>query len=158
MTAASAPISPPISKVSALRKILESRAAGTQDELREQLGKLGFEVTQSTVSRTLRKLGAVKSTDERGRTVYRLPAEVLQPPPAASAVAELVTDMVTNGSIIVLRTPPGTASLVARHLDHLRPGGILGTLAGDDTVFIAPGDLSAIPATMSAIRKTLSEI
>jgi transcriptional regulator of arginine metabolism len=49
----------------------------------------------------------------------------------------LILDMKTNGPIIVIYTSPGSANLIARHLDRVRPTGILGTIAGDDTIFVA---------------------
>jgi transcriptional regulator of arginine metabolism len=143
----------PGGRLGALRRLLETGAASTQEELCEELGKLGFDVTQSTVSRSLRKIGAVKALDDTGRTVYRMP--VAAPPPAQAALSDLVLDIATNGSIIVIHTPPGTASLVARHLDHRKPAGILGTLAGDDTIFVAPASSEAIARTMREIRESL---
>ncbi len=139
----------------ALRKLLESREAGTQEELCDGLGKQGFEVTQSTVSRALRKLGAVKAIDESGRTVYRLQEDAFAPPPVQTALSDLIQDVLTNDSIIVIRTSPGSASLVARHLDHYRPGKILGTIAGDDTIFVAPSSIRAIRSTIEAIKESL---
>lgn len=143
-------------RLHALRKLLEEGGASTQDELREALEKQGFEVTQSTISRTLRKLSAIKATDETGRTVYRLPSdEPALPPPAQAALADLITSIESNGAMIVIQTSPGSASLVARHLDHARPGGILGTIAGDDTIFVAPKTLREIERTLAAIRDSL---
>src|SRR5687768_258756 len=96
----------PRARISALRKILEEGEAGTQEELRDALAKQGFDVTQSTVSRSLRKLSAVKMIDEQGRTVYRLPEE-LQAPPAETALGDLITDIADNGYMIVIHTSPG---------------------------------------------------
>lgn len=138
-----------------LRKLLDSGFAGTQDELSEKLSAEGFEVTQSTISRDLRKLGAVKVIDESGRTVYRFQSASELPPLPTSSLADLVSNITSNGSIIVLHTHPGSASLVARHLDHFRPGGILGTLAGDDTIFVAPADARQIRPAIEAIRSSL---
>ena len=56
--------------------------------------------------------------------------------------------------MIVIHTSPGSASLVARHLDINRPGGILGTIAGDDTIFVAPGKDISIKQTIAAIRES----
>lgn len=143
-------------RLGALRRLLETGAASTQDELREQLESLGFEVTQSTISRSLRKLGAVKATDESGRTVYRLAGvEPILPPTVQTSISDLVLQIVSNGSIIVIKTPPGSASLIARHLDHYRPEGILGTIAGDDTIFVAPTSVQTIDQTERAIRESL---
>ncbi len=146
----------PRDRLEALRDLLRQGELSSQDELRERLEKLDYVCTQSTVSRDLRKLGAVKAIDVDGRTVYRLPEEE---PVAIAAVANALSEMVReldhNASMIVVRTSPGSASLVARHLDQTRPGGILGTIAGDDTIFIAPSARRSIPATLKEIRYSL---
>ena len=144
-------------RLEALRKLLLEGELSTQEELREKLEKLEFAVTQSTVSRDLRKLGALKGVDAEGQTVYRLPEE--HEAPMSSSVADLVRSIETNGSIIVIRTAVGSAPLVARHLDRISPGEILGTLAGDDTIFVAPASTGAkeIRATIRDIEATLKE-
>lgn len=140
-------------RLQALRRLLDEGLLSTQDELREKLEKLEFKVTQSTVSRDLRKLGAVKAIDSDGRTVYRLGDEAVAPVPmSAGSLANLVVEIATNGVIIVVHTTPGSASLVARHLDNHRPGGILGTLAGEDTIFVAPGSLKNVKKTIREIQ------
>lgn len=140
-------------RLRALRGLLDEGTLSTQDELVEKLEKLEFKITQSTVSRDLRKLGAVKAIDPDGRTVYRLGDEAAAPVPATPAsLAAMVREIDSNGSIIVLHTSPGSASLIAAHLDHHRPGGILGTIAGDDTIFVAPSSHSKIRATIKAIQ------
>lgn len=142
-------------RLQALRRLLESEKSSTQDELREELEKLSFEVNQSTISRDLRKLGAIKLIDASGRTVYRL-AEVVAPemaPVVTGPLQNLVTQVAHNGSLVVLHTSPGSASLVARQLDRLGNKNILGTLAGDDTVFVAPAQVRQIDRLTARIRK-----
>jgi len=124
------------SRLDVLRKLLSQGNQSTQDDLREKLEKQGHKVTQSTVSRDLRKLGTIKVIDSTGQTMYRLSGDG-RPPAHATSLADLVIDIKTNGALIVIHTYPGSASLVARHLDQVRPGGILGTIAGDDTIFVA---------------------
>jgi transcriptional regulator of arginine metabolism len=146
-------------RLQALRGLLNEGMQSTQDELREKLEKLQFKVTQSTISRDLRKLGAVKAIDPDGRTVYRLGDESTVPVPGSpSTLAALVIDIRTNGSIIVVRTTSGSASLVALHLDHHRPGGILGTIAGDDTIFVAPASLKKVNSTIRDIQTSFEAI
>lgn len=144
------------SRLEALRELLSQGKLSTQDELREELLSRRFEVTQSTISRDLRRLGAVKAVDTDGRTVYRLSAEPAVPVSGGS-LRDLVQNIKTNGSIIVIHTLPGTASLIALHLDRHKPGGILGTLAGEDTIFVAPGSLRAMQGTIDAIEKSFEE-
>jgi transcriptional regulator of arginine metabolism len=143
------------SRLEALRKLLSEGELSTQDELRGELLRLKFDVTQSTISRDLRRLGAVKGIDPDGRTTYRLPDEVTAPV-TTSSLRDLVTEIAHNGSIIVIHTTPGSASLVARHLDHYRPGGLLGTIAGDDTIFAAPASVRDIKATIRDIEDSFA--
>ena len=79
-----------------------------------------------------------------GEMVYSLPAE-LGIPTAKSPLRQLVLDVVHNNVMVVIRTSPGAAQLIARLLDSLsKKDGVLGTIAGDDTIFIAPADVSQI--------------
>ena len=142
------------SRLNVLRELLNEGTLSTQDELREELGRRHFKVTQSTVSRDLRRLGAIKAIDEDGQTVYRL-SEETPIPVSTSSLRDLVNDIQSNGSIIVIQTTPGSASLIARHLDHTRPAGILGTIAGDDTIFVAPASIKDIKPTIAAIENSL---
>ena len=144
-----------VARLEALKKLLHEVESSTQEELREKLEEQDFGVTQSTVSRDLRKLGAVRAVDNDGRTVYRLPVE--REPTIPDAITDLVLDVTTNGALIVIRTAVGSASLVARQLDRVRPEGLLGTIAGDDTIFVAPASLAKrdIRTTIQAIREAL---
>lgn len=134
-----------------LKKLLNQGIQRTQSDLQERLEKQGFKVNQSTISRDLRKLGAIRTTNSNGQSVYRLP-DVKTVDVKTTALGDLILDIKSNGSLIVIHTMPGSASLIARHLDQIRPGGILGTLAGDDTVFIAPASSRDSKATMKEIE------
>ncbi len=155
MRTMAAPVTDAKSRLEALRKLLGRGKLSTQDELVGELGELGFDITQSTISRDLRKLGAIKATDSDARTVYRLPEEASVPLVNATALADLVVNMATNGHLIVIHTTPGSASLVARRLDTGRLDCILGTIAGDDCIFVAPSSTKDIKVTMKEIREAL---
>jgi transcriptional regulator of arginine metabolism len=139
-------------RLNSLRKLLSAGLISTQEELVEELGRQKFRVTQSTISRDLRKIGAIKGQDATGRTVYRLPDEAsmaaIMP---GTGFGGLLVNIQHNGSLIVINTTPGSASLVARQLDQTKPEGILGTIAGDDTIFVAPVSSRKIEQTISAI-------
>lgn len=144
-------------RLATLRKLLEEGTVSTQEELCEALQKKNFSVTQSTISRDLRRIGAAKTISQSGEVVYRLPDETMISPPAlTTGIKGLLLSMEHNGSMIVIKTPPGSASLVAHHLDSVKPAGILGTIAGDDTIFVAPASAKQIGATMEAIVDELS--
>jgi len=148
--------SSPKARLQVLKRLLEEGDASTQEELCEQLVSMGYEVTQSTISRSLRRLGAVKTIDENGQTVYRLIQSSGLPLAVETSLSDLVLGITHNGSTIVVKTTPGSASLVARHLDTYRPGDLLGTIAGDDTIFVAPKSLAKVGDTVSKMRASLN--
>lgn len=127
-----------IQLMSTLKKLLLEGSAKTQKEICQALTKQGIDINQTKISRTLRKLGVVKIKNEQGDSVYCIPKD---PPPleSSSSVNNLVIDIVHNESIIVVHTSPGAAQVIARIIDYLNSDNeILGTIAGDNTIFIAP--------------------
>lgn len=120
-------------------EIIRQQPIGTQLELAEALRRAGFKVTQATVSRDIRELGLVKSTGSEGAR-YLAPGET---PPAPSderlrrLFRDYVTDIDHNDSLIVIKILPGAAQGVASALDQARWPGIMGSVAGDDTIFMA---------------------
>ncbi|MFA6916891.1 MAG: arginine repressor [Parachlamydiales bacterium] len=124
--------------IEALRALLLNREANTQEQICAALEKEGFEVNQSKVSRLLRKVGAIKVENAKGQTVYSLPREPA-PPSLNTPMHSLVLGVDCNESMIVILTSPGCASMVARVLEYAHfISEILGTVAGDDTIFVAP--------------------
>lgn len=150
----------PLARHHLIRNLLADGPVPSQDELRRQLAAEGVEVTQGTLSRDLKNLGVVK-----GPRGYTLPDEpLLSPPPpsaphesALQATVRLNTVSVeTAGNLVVLRTGPGHAQLVALALDTDRAKaieGLVGTVAGDDTVFIALRTAKLADAAASKLRE-----
>jgi transcriptional regulator of arginine metabolism len=120
----------------AVARILRERRVGTQEELLAALAGAGVRATQATLSRDLARLGARRVAAPGGGSVYELPEEARRDP--VEALRGLVSQVSCNGSLVVVRTHPGSAPAVARAIDLARVPGILGTIAGDDTVFVAP--------------------
>lgn len=143
-------------RLSALRKLLEEGEISTQEDLVKELRAQKFTVTQSTISRDLSRLNAIKTRDSGGRIVYRLPDDVMIPTPPGNEMRGLLVDIHYNESLIVVKTTPGSASLLARLLDQSKPEGILGTIAGDDTIFVAPSSTKKIAKTVERIREEFS--
>ena len=139
-----------------LKELLEKGELSTQEELVHELKRKNFEVTQSTISRDLRKLGVIRVVDPSGRTVYKLSSEPAALPVTQQGIKNLITGINHNGSLIVIHTSPGSASLVARQLDILKRDGLLGTLAGDDTVFVAPASVLKVEQLLKSIKKEFS--
>ncbi len=138
-----------------LRQLLLKGTASTQEDLGKALRQKKFDVTQSTISRDIRRIGAIKTINAEGQTVYRLPNDTHTLPPTVShSLGGLLIDIQANESMVVVHTSPGSASLVARHLDSMRSAlGILGTLAGDDTIFIAPSSTKQISSLIRKIKE-----
>ena len=117
----------------AIRDLLVTGPAETQGSLVSALEELGFVATQSSVSRDLKEIGAVKTA--RG---YELPAANDPGDDQVAAVAELLRSLTPAGSnLLVIRTAIGAAQRVGLALDRCGWPGMVGTIAGDDTVFIA---------------------
>lgn len=142
----------------------------SQTQLADLLAEDGFEVTQATLSRDLDELGAVKVRHRDGGLVYAVPGEGGHSAPVAALeadtrdallgrrCADLMVSAEASANLVVLRTPPGGAQLLASAIDHssLRSprGEVLGTIAGDDTVLVVVRD----PVGGSAVAGRLAEL
>ncbi|EPP35544.1 arginine repressor [Chlamydia ibidis] len=115
-----------------LKEILMQEGAATQEEICIKLGSLGIDITQSSISRWLRKVGAIRKSTEHG-AYYSLPHSQDD-----LRFHKLVFAVHHNNSLIVVRTAPGSASWIAGLIDKEFSKKILGTLAGDDTIFVSP--------------------
>jgi transcriptional regulator of arginine metabolism len=121
-------------------QILEKEAVASQAELVQYLAREGVQATQVTVSRDLEELGAVKVRRPGGALVYALPEHPEERPAPElhlrRVLGEWVADVSSSGNIVVVRTPPGCAHVVASALDRAGLAEVLGTVAGDDTVVV----------------------
>lgn len=133
--------------------LLSVREVRSQGELAELLAARGVHVTQATLSRDLVELDAVKVRATSGSLVYAVPAEGGDRTPVAadSAAAyhrlvrlcgELLVSAEASANLVVLRTPPGAAQFLASAVDKVELSGVLGTIAGDDTVLVISRDPS----------------
>ena len=124
-----------------IARLLAERSVGSQNELVELLGAAGRPAPQATVSRDLEELGAVK-VRRAGRVVYALaaPDPGQLPRPAGEALRRLLAGAVgsveATGNLVVVRTPPGHAGMVASAIDQGDLDGVAGTVAGDDTILV----------------------
>ena len=123
----------------AFKALLKEEKFGSQSEIVTALQEQGFEnINQTKVSRMLSKFGAIRTRNTKMEMVYQLPNE-LSVPATSSPLKNLVVDIDHNDLLIVVKTSPGAAQLIARLLDSIgKSEGILGTIAGDDTIFITP--------------------
>ncbi|MBO8142535.1 MAG: arginine repressor [Firmicutes bacterium] len=139
----------------AILRLIAEHPIHTQEELLQRLREAGFSVTQATVSRDIAELGLIKTRDPGGRSRYARPLV----PPDSSAIArarramqEFVLQIDHSGHLIFLRTLAGRAHAVAAALDEWNPPGVLGTLAGDDSVLIIVRARSAEPPPAEVVK------
>jgi transcriptional regulator of arginine metabolism len=126
-----------------LRSILTTRPVSSQQELVDLLDEAGYPVTQATVSRDLDALGATKERGPNGVARYTIvdraiPDEAERA--AARSIAEFVESITYSGNLVVLRTPPGAAHLVAGAIDRADLEYVIGTVAGDDTLIVVAAE------------------
>ncbi|MBK9518988.1 MAG: arginine repressor [Anaeromyxobacter sp.] len=119
----------------AVARLVRTRRIGTQEALLAALAREGFRATQATLSRDLTRLGARRVSRPDG-AYYEVDGPAAADPLAA--LRGLVVAVEGNASLVVVRTAAGAASAVARAVDDARLPEVLGTIAGDDTIFVAP--------------------
>jgi len=137
---------------SAILRLLRESPCGRQADLARLLRKEGVEATQSSISRDLRELGVIKA---RGR--YLPPDEPAPDAANFGALAPFVVSVTPAGpSNTVIRTTVGTAQSVAVAVDRSRWPEVIGTLSGDDTIFIATADAKSQSALISRLRQLFS--
>ncbi|NXZ84384.1 transcriptional regulator ArgR [Haemophilus influenzae] len=138
----------------AFKELLNQERFGSQSEIVDALKKQGFTgINQSKISRMLSKFGAVRTRNTKMEMVYCLPNE-LSVPNTSSPLKNLVLDVDHNSMLIVIKTTPGAAQLIARLLDSIgKSEGILGTIAGDDTIFVTPTNDKPIAELLQNIQR-----
>ena len=142
----------PTALMGVLRETLLNERPNTQEAIQELLKARGFDINQSSVSRAMKKLGVFKAQDSEGKSIYQLPH---QGPMDFQNVSwsHFVRSIESNEQMIVIKTNPGSASYIARFLDGNYPSEIIGTLAGDDAIFIAPRSTQKIPAMIDEFKQ-----
>ena len=146
------PVSPgPITRTvrqALILELLEQNLVSSQMQLSELLKNKGVEITQGTLSRDLDELGAKKIRPDRGRAFYAVgnTEETLAPTTVGTRekLRKMLDDLLVSsdhsGNIAVLRTPPGAAAFLASFIDRVSMDEVVGTIAGDDTVFVLARD------------------
>jgi len=129
----------------------------SQNDVVALLADEGIDVTQATASRDLEDVGAVRGKDESGIMRYRIMSENVEPLARAARVSdELILSITASGNIVVVKTPPGGAHLLASALDRASQSGdmksVIGTIAGDDTVLVISRNASGGKALAGELR------
>lgn len=143
------------SLAAACKRLLQQQSFANQNELREKLIELGYEgISQSTVSRLLSQLGVVKVQNACGKKVYCITVETA-PVRVESSIASQIEFITHNQAIVVVKTHPGSAQLVARLVDIDPHSEILGTVGGNDTVLVIPRDANNVEACEHIVKTRL---
>jgi transcriptional regulator of arginine metabolism len=141
----------------AIVELIRTRHVATQAELRELLSARGFDVTQATLSRDLAKLHARRASLPDGGTAYELEGFAARSgaePARLAAMADLVVGVRDGAAMVVVHTRPGVAAAIATLLDQARLDSVIGTIAGDDTIFVVPER----KVTAKALAKRLEQM
>ncbi len=121
-------------------RMLEDQPISSQAQLVQMLEAEGIVATQATVSRDLEDIGAVKVRIPGGTMAYAIPEYTRERAPSDDhlkrLMSEFVVEVAHSANLVVLRTPPGSAHVVASALDRAALASVLGTIAGDDTVVV----------------------
>jgi transcriptional regulator of arginine metabolism len=144
-------------RLRALAELIRSNALSSQEELCERLAALGFAVTQATISRDLDQLSAAKVRRD-GQLVYALGDEPRNGggPRLAAVFRDWVRSVEAAATLVVIRTPPGSAHLVGVVLDQSDLPEVAGTICGDDTIFVACRSADEAEALSAKLRSELA--
>jgi transcriptional regulator of arginine metabolism len=144
-----------INRQIAIKQIISEQQISSQEELCEALHKNGFEITQATLSRDLRELGIARANTPDGlRYLLNPMAEERR---LQSYIGYEVEQISANESMVVIKTLPGRAQGVAEIIDSLHYPLILGTIAGDNTIFITPTSVMKLNELLKVLREMMVE-
>lgn len=151
-------------RLETLRLIISSQEMGNQEELLAALRKEGYVVTQATLSRDLKQLKVAKAATMRGNYIYVLPNVTMYKRVSTPAqVKEMMQvpgflSIHFSGNMGVIKTRPGYASSIAYNIDASHISCILGTIAGDDTIFIVVAEGTQQKDVVSALAAVVPEM
>ncbi len=130
-----------------IARLIEQHAIRNQGELVDLLAAEGVNATQATVSRDLDDIGAIKVRLPGGDAAYAVPAlpkaQIAPEDHLRRVFGDWVVEAAHTGNLVLLRTPPGSAHVVASALDRAGVPGVLGTVAGDDTLLVVVAETHA---------------
>ena len=138
-----------------IKEIIDKNKVETQEDLAAALRAEGIEVTQATVSRDIKELMLVKVPDANGQYHYAYPKEhnmLRTPGRLERTVQDSIIGIRVSQCMVVIRTLPGTAQAVAYAVDYMKWEEVLGTIAGDDTVFVALEDAEGVKAFLKRFK------
>ena len=138
-------------------ELIATEEIGTQEKLAERLRQSGFDVTQATISRDIKEMQLVKSPLPGGRYRYTLPDAVVRSinERFIKIMRETITSLDFSGNIVVIKTLSGCANAAAEAIDILEVEHVVGTLAGDNTIFAVTDTPDNAPAVLKKFEEML---
>lgn len=133
-----------------VKRIIEGNIVRTQEDLAGLLKQSGYETTQSNLSRVLKKVNAIKKTDEKGSSFYIIQERPLEVEPW---VGDIVKSIKNNGYNIIIKTYSGAANMVGEIMDEQNFEEIMGSVAGDNSIIIVPNDIDDIEYLTQKLEK-----
>jgi transcriptional regulator of arginine metabolism len=141
-----------------IASVVSRRRVGSQHELQQELKRAGCGVTQATISRDVRELGLEKTRDVLGRPRYVLPERGRRSDPRqtlSTVLSQFGRSAVQAQNIVVVQSELGSAPAIARALDRIEHGKIVGTLAGDDTCLVITRDALEAKAVAAELAEAI---
>ena len=151
-------------RMEVLKMLISSQELGSQEEVLRALEKEGYRITQATLSRDMKQLKVAKAASMNGKYIYVLPNETMyKRVPSTATVRDMLQStgfrsINFSGNMVVIKTRPGYASSIAYNIDNSDMPEILGTIAGDDTIFIVKRQGVANEEVIEGLRQILPNI
>lgn len=148
-------------RLSAIRQVLDREPVHSQEELRQHLASMGFVVTQATLSRDIKELGLVKRAADGAYQGSGNHPEINSAASAAVALSRALGEFLISvdaaQNLVVVKTGPGQAQILAIAIDRAKLTDVVGTIAGDDTILVVCRDQRSAQTTRNTIEHLASE-
>lgn len=141
---------------SKILEIIKASEIDTQERLADKLNAAGFKVTQATVSRDIKDMGLIKVIGKNGRSCYaEAPVNVKETDRYAKILHETIQSVRASENLIVIKTMSGCANAAAEVIDNVLEDSILGTIAGDNTIFVVIDSKENVPAVLKTFEEAI---
>lgn len=147
-------------RLSAIRQVIDREPVHSQEELRQHLASMGFVVTQATLSRDIKELGLVKRAADgayQGSGNPEINSAASAAVALSRALGEFLISVDAAQSLVVVKTGPGQAQILAIAIDRAKLTDVVGTIAGDDTILVICRDQRSAQTTRNTIDHLASE-
>lgn len=147
-------------RLSAIRQVVDREPVHSQEELRQHLASMGFVVTQATLSRDIKELGLVKRAADgayQGSGNPEINSAASAAVALSRALGEFLISVDAAQNLVVVKTGPGQAQILAIAIDRAKLSDVVGTIAGDDTILVICRDQRSAQTTRNTIEHLASE-